>query len=747
MTTNLRFFTTLTIALTAQLLPLSLHAQYTWVGKSPLTAYFDNGENWEDSNGNPSAPTTGGYVSLYFGLADRYDPEVNGSDYRVSYLEITGDAGAAYVITGGDALRIVSGPVGSSPSPRIVNNSSYLLTIEAPLEFIRFGTSAGGNATATFDTRKGDILWSGGSFYEGSGTLSIVKYGFGTLQMEGTHTAPFSIALNEGELLIDTTKTLVHSGTIVMRGSTLRFVGDANADSDQAYLYNHTIQYVGTELTHRRINRVVVDPLNAEYGLTVTMAAFVGAAVERAGGYHFDLSKPGAKLSYLADLASFSALNRVLSWATVTDSSGLTGFAQVSTLTSDETYDIVRYTGYTLLGASVNNAGTGWSNSTHYYVNGNHTLTGTGEYRGLVGQANTNSRLSGTLTIKGSGTLLLNNYHLRASYVLLEEGTGDYTISGLGLASRAGNFSSTEMRLYQYRTDGRLIIDTEYLGYITDMPTSGTPTAAQGATNPADIAADITGSRLFKAGPGTVVLKSPNSNIIGTASIQEGRLQLESAALSSIAAIEVLDGTLGGSGQIGGGTKWIRSGGANVADGTRYTTVTITHGGTIDVTPSNDNIDNQLGALTIYGTLTMEEGSTLTMSIDGDVIAGNYNPLVVYAEDLESEDPTVVLTGSLILDLQSAITSQFLITLLTTTGTIEGTFSSINGHSFGPDNHLILSYNGVDYDTYLYYNYDFGGGVTGVVLHAIPEPSTIALLAGLALVACVGRHRMKRTRS
>src|SRR5690606_8943626 len=108
--------------------------------------------------------------------------------------------------------------------------------------------------------------------------------------------------------------------------------------------------------------------------------------------------------------------------------------------------------------------------------------------------------------------------------------------------------------------DGDLIINTDHIGFITNMPASGTVNPGDGQINPANISsARVLDTTLVKTGPGTVVLKSPTSNIIGGVYVQEGRLQVSGTALNVTSQVHVYDGILGGSGQIGGGTRWIRN--------------------------------------------------------------------------------------------------------------------------------------------------------------------------------------------
>ncbi len=155
-------------------------------------------------------------------------------------------------------------------------------------------------------------------------------------------------------------------------------------------------------------------------------------------------------------------------------------------------------------------------------------------------------------------------------------------------------------------------------------------------------------------------------------------------------------------------------------------------------------------ALTIYGNVTMNDESSYHMTIAesrGDPLS----VLSTYAVLPGDTDPTlmatavVTLTGDLSLDLQYSPTVYEWIVLLATDGTITGAFDTINGSAFTGDlgNELSLSFNSKEYQFYLVYDYDMGDGMTGIALQAIPEPTTIALLAGLVLAGAIIYRRRK----
>jgi autotransporter-associated beta strand protein len=738
------------------LLPVLSSAQtqidtHHWVGSTGFfSSDFDQAANWE----NGDAPIQANVLlNLFFGVESdpewefAYRPYVNGSDYRVYTFTVTEEAQEAYTIQGNSLRFAIVG--GGNTAPSIHNQSNHLLTFEAPLDIYTAETG-----TLTIHTGAGGVFLAGGALRSGNLTrqFSMAKNGLGSLILGGPIDFNYSLAVNEGELRIHGA-TFAGEGLVspTLHGASIYAEGDLNAAGLQVV----ELGDLSVTGNHFRANRITVDPVGAE-PLLLNFATWIGnGGADPYVTLHFDLSRTGSSVRFdalpvanapgEATATNGGTVQGVPPFAVVTGSDGLTGFAQLVG-DNENGWSLNRLDPTTLLPTSItNNNGSPWNTKTHYYVDGNHTLTSTGLGRAYVGETNegTGHPNTGTLTIQGTGTLTLNNYHLRASYILLQEGEGDYTIAGLGLATRGGhNNYNYYLKLYQYRTDGDLILNTDHIGFITNMPNSGVaPSGGNGAIDPASISsARVLDTVLVKSGPGTVVLQSPTSNLIGGAQVQEGRLQVIGNALTVSSAVAVYDGILGGSGQIGGGIRWVRNvtNTANITDGIRYTQVTIASGGTLDVTPDDKNTLAVLRGLQIHGTLLMDEGSALSMQLTTPVLTGAYDPLRVIAED--PLNTTVELNGDLQLHLQDYIHGAIWIVLFETTGSIAGEFSTVNGQEFGVGNSFVLSYDGVDYDVFLQYGYDLGGGFSGVVLHSIPEPTTITLLFGVSVLAYLIRR-------
>jgi hypothetical protein len=300
-----------------------------------------------------------------------------------------------------------------------------------------------------------------------------------------------------------------------------------------------------------------------------------------------------------------------------------------------------------------------------------------------------------TLTIRGAGQLSGTLTTGRA--ILMEEGVnGDYTID-----VNIGGY----LHVHQYSMEGNLVLNK--LG-------------GSGANN-----------LLTKTGPGTVVITdSVNTNLGRGVYIQQGRLQVEGTILSPGGVFVHDDATLGGSGTLGGGSSW-------TSFSRNY--VSVLGGGTLDGT----SLDGAQ-ALTISGAIDMARDAQFLVVLTAD----RGDPLTVIKDHPGSVPATVVLNGNLALTLEYAPQLFEIIVLLRTDGDISGTFLSYNDQRFGgiTENLLTLSYNGQDYEFLLLYDYDLESGYTAVALQAIPEPTTISLLAGLALITgwiCLRRRGEK----
>jgi hypothetical protein len=689
-------------------LPSLLTAQitYTWTGGSNLNGEFSNADNWLDGNIPPQLTGTN-VLSLVFGESESgiTDLTNNRTPMRLRDLIFSKDADA-YEISGG-SWGFYGNTLGT-----IRNLSQY----EQVFTDTTFSFDNGNGYT--FDTGYAGIrLDTTAAIAFGGGTAQLIKTGVGTLTLQGDNSGVRIFQVNLGTLLLDVEAGYIHSTTFVnsavgMAGGELSILGKTWDDTTLdlgSFGHVNSSNVLVYAVSSSRSNRLTVDGNgDGTYRTQIIFSDWFGHSsypgrrweanglsghtttlnfnLARNAGVHFDSLQSG-----------ILGVDNVIYWSTTTttDSNGSnqrTGFTQLVG-NVDDGYDVTRYEDYTLL-PSLQSGLTGG----HYYTAGDHTISGT---------AVTGANAARTLTLTGMGTLTVSGANLHLGNLLLQEGTGDYTISipaaNFLSANTLGTAAQHQQRgnsltIHQYRTTGDLVI--------------------QGG--------GIAGTYLVTTGPGTVVLRTPTSTI-PSLYIQEGRLQLESNAFSTVTAAHVY-ATLGGSAQIGSGAATVR----------------IYEGGIVDATPSAHLTESGLRGLQIQGSLQLDDRSSFLMGLTPDVIANNYTPLRVTGAPTIASATESLLGVDLKLTLQDHLTSETWVTLLATDGTISGTFATVNGYAFGAGNHFVLTYDNVDYDAYIHYNYDLGDGLSGIVLQAIPEPTTITLLIGLLLAGCVYIRRRGR---
>ncbi len=337
----------------------------------------------------------------------------------------------------------------------------------------------------------------------------------------------------------------------------------------------------------------------------------------------------------------------------------------------------------------------------------------------------------------------------------MEEGAGDWTIDLFSLArGRSG------ARIMQHSTDGVLIISSTLGKTGTQEPKN----AVYAFTGPGTVRLTGNGdnSLLFPVyvdgvKTGDIAVGGYSALHTDGFIVSSARLEIDGLGAATTYQVQVYEGTLAGKGQIGGGPKWIFAdpdGGGPVGqvihlngdDPIRHTAINLFAGATLD----GSNIGQK--ALTIYGNVTMNAESSYRMTIAenrGDPLS----VLNTYAVLPGDTDPTlmgtaiVTLTGDLSLDLQYAPAVNEWIVLLATDGTISGTFDTVNGSVFTGDlgDEFSLLYNSGEYQFRLVYDHDLGGGMTAIAIQTtmIPEPTTIVLLASLALAGAVIYRRRK----
>ncbi len=670
---------------------------------------MNNAANWDGS----FVPVNDGGEILYFGEANQYTAYNDiASPWQLRNIVFGADAGASYTLYG-DSLWM-NGAFGDNATKNIIQNlSAYQQVIENNFYFTTQ------TWFMTFDTGASGIRWSGSVEADtGTNSFTLLKLGSGNLVVGGS--TVMEEPDPENPLGVKTFDWWVLDGTLVMDASSPNFASNSGIVLSINNHSNGNLKIIGSDTGETTVNLAILGTLSANRAHWITVDSNGGEGTtlsfanweaghsatpgtsypaREAASLHFDLSSGNSTVTF-SDLSPSPYANGIIRIALVTDNEG-TGFATIG-----DNNSIVRYTGYSALPVS------GSSSFDNYQVTGSLELAS--DWIPVY-----------SLSIKGAGALssasadsVLNV----TGALLMEPGVGDYAINTSYFSAVSGS-----LRVYQLSTEGVLTIS----GHL------GVP------------AGSYQGSTFSVTGPGTVRLTGEgvvgDSNnpelpkgytIAGGYYVASGRLEINSLGANTAQYVEVTDGTLAGNGQIGGGIYWGWTG-SNANLGTNYATVRIFYGGTIDASNHEDK------ALSIHGQLLLESGATYHMILGADA---KESLSVMFSE----ADAYVSLAGDLSLVLDYAPVLNEWIILLTTDGVINGEFLTVNGHAFTGDNgneFSLLYQNTYLYEFMIHYDYDLGDGVIAVALQvqAIPEPSIVALLAGLALVGATWRrYRWKK---
>ncbi len=694
---NSNLYFRLVICLVA-MLPAVLFSQttHTWTGSVGDT--WDQQLNWADEN----VPVNGD--SLLFDGSNTYSWNNLGSILlrHITFAETAADA----FELDGDGFRI---------GGTITNHSDYEVIIYNDLQVVTGGgaipnSRAGSSQGVLIDTGHAGIVLHGSITYDNI-DRALVKTGAAALTITGSESSIDHTIVNMGDL--------VFSGATRSASGNLVLGSGYSADSPEEYASSRVVLTDGANVGFAQIflryysatNSIIVGN-----GSTFTYNGSIAGASNRGTWYpspvgaaagfdsglsnlHIDLTDGGRFVFAHNSATAGTVLN--VAWITVSEMVGdvkKTGFVYID---SEEVDDITtKFAARAALGKGLTEMPTGVSlnSDTHYVV-----VTDGNEIKG-----GENTTLSGgyirgaSLTITGEGgrlsTTSTGNNRLYINKVLMEEGTGDFELNLLWYLD--GGNSPTGF-IHQHSTDGTLYLLRN--------------------VNP-----NSAGARMVKTGAGTVVSVSTAAPSFhtGETEIQEGRFVLNSVfGQTSYFRVRGSGTILSGEGSIGG------QGGTPV-----YSHVQIIEGATLE----GDN--HLVKALDITGSLLFLADGNYRMGLYEDP---QYDPLTVLGTTTEA---LVTLAGNLELGLYYDVDWQSAdpIVLLRTDGSITGVFDTFNGISFLGGNQLFLTYNSEEYWFQIDYDYDLGGGFTAVALHAIPEPSTIALLAGLALTGIVWvRRRMK----
>lgn len=319
--------------------------------------------------------------------------------------------------------------------------------------------------------------------------------------------------------------------------------------------------------------------------------------------------------------------------------------------------------------------------------------------------------------VGGAGTTSLNltGGSVDAKVTTLKVGVSSSTLANSvtgSMSMAAGTFEATTVVVGETTGDGGSSatgVLTGTLNVSGGIFTAGTMTLANGAGT-----VNATGTRTTLG----------NLNVSGTATVNvAGNLVMGNRTEDTVTPkVDVSGGTLTVGGNLAEGTGTASS----IAS-----TVNLS-GGTLDMTHGTVTVDTfgftggtLKNVATFTGSLSVQNTATLGFDLDGT-------------------SPTLTLTGltlggssNLSLSLLNDITPSAGYTLVS--GTISGTFLTVNGAAFDVGNTFTLSNNLGTYIGTLTYN---ASDIT-LALSAIPEPSTYAALAGVIALGMVAWRRKR----
>ncbi len=609
-----------------------------------------------------------------------------------------------------------------------------------------------------------------------TGTNGFTKTGAGTVTLDGGGgvkgiTGGFTVSQGGLRLTLGASaNTANSSNTLNLSGSNLE-------------VFNNGTQTLSTFTLGNGGSRIVITPNGAANSTTLSLANWTKASNS---SVVIDLSATGtAKTVNLTGTLPTVTNSLIGGYATVRDSSTTYGFA-----TLDGSNNVVRYTGATVVSSAL---GADTVSTTNYQATAAGTwFNGSGTTQTLnsleIAVAGTVSGNNAATYVLNSGGLLFSNTsnttnggqanmtftsatsELQIATVQYNNGFAVPSVKGVtdnggtsvslikagtgGLNMATGTFSYTgdtivnEGILYNVLNipsgtgKGNLVVNSR--GIVTiGVATSGTRTInglsnttfAGGTVNnqnftstaatsflnlgnnnaTASFSGVITGAfGIIKSGTGTQTFSGAN-NYTGTTSVNAGTLLVNGSISGSTTTTVASGGTLGGTGSVGA--------------------VNINSGGTL--APGNGIESLATGAL------SLNSGSTFAFQLNNDAAPG-------VAADL------VAITGALTLDIGNtanltlaelgagAWTEGEKLTLFSYTGAWNGGLFSFG--SAVPDDSTI-SFGGTNWT----FNYNdtaagtnFTADLTGsnyVTITAIPEPGTVSLLGGMAVLALLRRRR------
>ncbi len=654
-------------------------AEHYWTGA--VDGDFNNAGNW-----TPTAAVSGNDTWLYFGESDQYNVVSDGGNFNIRRLIFQDTAEQAYTLSG---TRYYAGS-GLHAYLRITNESAFTHTIANGIHFSPV-------IVAFHSLERGGFVWTGSSSNTG-GTLRKIGLAKMTIR-DGNHNNAgtsriSSLQLFGGELELDFNSSLDLGSVAGLMFQTTYEGTENNAGYNPTAMLGSTLRILANSsgATNVSLGNVTFTSTGwaghaSGAGHRIILDSNGGAGLTLALGSIAGTTNSTLNIRLLGDSSvtatSLATTNGVSRRATVT-SGGITGFAIL-----DGT-DLKRVDTSTL----TNLPTSGLDTTTNYRIAATDSASIT----------ITQNLLINTLTIQRSGSLnnSATSAYLDFGALLIEEGVGDFWLNTRYRDNRpdAGN----NVGYIHHYGDGILYINAG-VGY------SGGP---------------HTEMVVHKAGTGTVVVTdAAHSNGLGRLAIHEGRW-ITHSSMTGLSSVNVSNGgVLGGTATVGGAS----TGGynANGQNGIHF------HAGSM--LDAGHNLDDSKG-LTLVGAVAFAPQSIFAMTIGAADGSTTYTPVHFQRA---SGTGNLLIDGDLLLTLDNYDPEiGDIITLLTWSSDVTrvGTFRYANGQKI--ESNLLY----VDFYEFAI-TYDDSGRSVYLTMIAVPEPTTVALLAGLALAGLVWVRRRK----